>query len=448
MSAATSTPRWGPALRAVGGGEDLPLRATGAALLAAGALMALDQLGALALDAGAAWALVCALAGIALLFSVRGSSGELFAGAIKRLAGERRSTRALLRTAVVVLAPLAGAGPAAYAAVALLQSLSGAPPMPRLEWRRSVGTGLLSLAGVLAAHRAGLVVGPEYVLWPVLLACSGLPLFWSSAGLRRPQADGHVFEEAELAGYAGLLLTGSAAVYVLDRGGLFEQAARTVVGTALAALVLALVAGPRWWRTSRLLAAERTRRARAEERTELARHLHDSVLQTLTVIQRRANDPAEVAGLARRQERELRSWLVSGEAVPAPGASIATALAAAVADVEDAHRVTVEAVTVGDRPLDERGCELVAAAREALVNAARHGGGAGISLFTEIGEGGVTVYVRDRGPGFDPAQVPADRRGLRQSILARMERHGGRATVRSEPGAGCEVELVLEEGRP
>jgi len=427
-------------------GEAPWMCAVGGALLAAGAAMALAGFEVLTFDAGWAWPVCCALAGIALLASVEEEAGELFTGVIARAARDRRR-RVLLRAGVVALTPLAGLGAGAYAAVALGQALTGTPVPPTLEWRRSIGTGLLCLAGALAADRAGLVAGPGYVLWPLLLVSAGLPLYWSSGGLRRPSSDRRTLDDAELTGYAGLLLTATAAIYVLDRGGLFEQAGQTVIGTAAAALVLGLVVGPRWWRTSRLLAAERTRRARAEERTELARHLHDSVLQTLTVIQRRASEPAEVAALARRQERELRKWLISGEPTLAPGASLATALESVVADVEDAHQTAIEAVTVGDRPLDRRGRELVAAAREALVNAARHGEGAQITLFTEIEGSRVAVYVRDRGPGFDLAEVPEDRRGVRESILARMERHGGHATVRSEPGAGCEVELVLE-GRP
>ena len=425
--------------------DALETRLAGTALLAAGAAMGLAGFGVLSFDLDWAWSICCALAGATLLASTRRTDGELYTGVIARAVGDDAGRRALMRGAVVALAPLAGLGPALYAAAALWYSLRAAPEAPRLESRRSIGSGLLCLAAALAAHRAGLTLGPEYVFWPLLLAGAGLPLFWSSVALRARSAERRAFDDADLTGYAGLILTVAAAVYVLDRGGLFEQAARTVVGTAAAAVVLALVVGPRWWRTSRLLAAERTRRARAEERTELARHLHDSVLQTLAVIQRRAGEPAEVSALARRQERELRRWLISGEPTVPPGASLATALASVVADVEDAHQVTIDAVAVGDRPLDERGRELVAATREALVNAARHGGGAEITVFTEIEPGRTAVYVRDRGPGFDPADVPPDRRGVKESILGRMQRQGGHASVHSQPGAGCEVELVLED---
>ncbi|MDQ4048838.1 MAG: hypothetical protein M3131_05570, partial [Actinomycetota bacterium] len=191
------------------------VRAAGGGLVAAAAAMALDQFGLLRFDLGSAWPVCCALAGIALLLSARDAEGEVFTGVIARLAGVRPGRRALLRAAVVALAPLAGLGAAVYAALALRQAL-GTATTPKLDWRRSVGSGLLCLAAVLAAYRASLVAGPEDVLWPVLLASSGLPLYWSSAGLRRPQSDGRLFADAELTGHAGLLLTATAAVYVLD----------------------------------------------------------------------------------------------------------------------------------------------------------------------------------------------------------------------------------------
>jgi len=159
-------------------------------------------------------------------------------------------------------------------------------------------------------------------------------------------------------------------------------------------------------------------------------------------MQKRADDPREVAALARRQERELRAWLNGRRP---DEASLAAALEAAASEVEGDHGVPVEVVTVGDGPLDERGAALVAAAREALVNAAKFAGPEPISLYAEVEGERVEVFVRDRGPGFDPGAVPADRRGLRESIVGRMERHGGRATLHTVPGQGTEVELVMEK---
>jgi signal transduction histidine kinase len=215
----------------------------------------------------------------------------------------------------------------------------------------------------------------------------------------------------------------------------------------LLAVVVVVVAGtlifaPWWVRLVRGLTDERSERIRSQERAEVAAHLHDSVLQTLALMQRRADDPREVAALARRQERELRAWLNNRRA---PGdESVAASLEAVAAEVEEAHGVEVEVVAVGDAPLDERARALVAAAREALVNAAKFAGDGPVALYAEVAPERIEVFVRDRGPGFDPEAVPGDRRGVRESIVGRMERHGGRAVVHTAPGAGTEVELVMK----
>lgn len=193
------------------------------------------------------------------------------------------------------------------------------------------------------------------------------------------------------------------------------------------------------------LAAEEAERARSQERADTGAALHDSVLQTLALIQRRSSDPVAVAGLARRQERDLRNWL-SGRAERLGGqaaTTLAAAVAAAASDIERDYPITIEAVTVGDAPLDETLEALVAAAREAMVNAAKHAGVPTASVYAEIAEGRATAFVRDRGRGFDAAAVPEDRRGIRESIHARMKRHGGTTLVRSDPISGTEVELVM-----
>lgn len=179
----------------------------------------------------------------------------------------------------------------------------------------------------------------------------------------------------------------------------------------------------------------------------MAAHLHDSVLQTLALIQRHAEDPAQVVGLARAQERELRHWLL-GRADPGdePG-SLRAGLERAAHDVEARHSVRVETVVVGDCPLDVRIGSLVAAAREALTNAAKFAQVAQVDLYAEAGDERVEVFVRDRGVGFDPATVPDDRQGIRSSIRQRMDRHGGQAFVRSAPGQGTEVELAMQRTR-
>jgi signal transduction histidine kinase len=194
----------------------------------------------------------------------------------------------------------------------------------------------------------------------------------------------------------------------------------------------------------RRLAAERVARARSQERAEVAAHLHDSVLQTLALVQKRADEPEEVAKLARRQERELRSWL-AGEGPARPGERLADALKTVAVEVEEQHGAQVEVVVVGDAPLDERRGALVAATREALTNAAKFASDGGpVRLYAEIEPNLVKVFVDDRGPGFDAQTVPEDRQGIRESIIGRMERHGGRAEIRTGSGNGTEVELTLE----
>ena len=218
---------------------------------------------------------------------------------------------------------------------------------------------------------------------------------------------------------------------------------RGMVAAAAVCAGLALVAGPWWWRLSHDLAEERRERIRILEREEVAAHIHDSVLQTLALIQRNCGEPKTVATLARQQERELRAWLYGSPAPPSPDESLAAALQRVSDEVEDRHGVNVETVQVGDCPLDDRLGALVQSSREALSNAARHSGAAAVSAFLEVEPDKVTVFVRDRGCGFDPEQVPPDRRGIAESIIGRMERHGGKAAIRSQPGEGTEVELVM-----
>jgi signal transduction histidine kinase len=212
---------------------------------------------------------------------------------------------------------------------------------------------------------------------------------------------------------------------------------------------LVLLLGPWWLRIARDLMVERQARARAEERADIAAHMHDSVLQTLALIQRRAEDPQAVVQLARAQERDLRSWLFEGRA---PGDADASSFAEGVRqiqrDVEALHGVPVEVVTVGDCPLDEHVAALLAAGREATVNAAKWSGAAVISVFAEVEADNVNVAVRDRGKGFDPAAVPGDRKGVAESIRGRMSRHGGEATVQSAPGEGTKVTLTMPRTAP
>jgi signal transduction histidine kinase len=231
----------------------------------------------------------------------------------------------------------------------------------------------------------------------------------------------------------GVVLLMAGAVIFLGRDG----ASGAFVAPGAIAGALVLVVGPWLWQ----LVGEQRERIRLQERAEVAARVHDSVLQTLALVQRHSADPARVAALARRQERELRRWLY-GTGV-AEAASVADALADAAADVEELHGVNVELASAGDVPLDDATGQLVLAAREAMTNAAKFAGVPEIAVYLEADAAQVAVFVRDRGVGFDRSAVDPARRGLAESIEGRLDRIGGRATVVSTPGEGTEVELVL-----
>ena len=240
----------------------------------------------------------------------------------------------------------------------------------------------------------------------------------------------------------GVALVIAAAFAFLQATGALSAARDVILSVLAVVVVLGVIFAPWIVRLVRSLTTERAERIRSQERAEMAAHLHDSVLQTLAMVQRRAGEPNEVAAIARRQERELRAWL-AGRPAPGQVARLAPALEAAAAEVEERHGVPVEVVAVGDRDLDAAAEAVLAAAREAMTNAAKFGGGSTVDVYAECANDRLQVFVRDRGPGFDPDAIPADRRGVRESIVGRMERHGGRATITSAPGAGTEVELLL-----
>ena len=234
----------------------------------------------------------------------------------------------------------------------------------------------------------------------------------------------------------GIALAMGGAVLMLSHLG----SSRPFVGPGALAGALALVLGPYLWQ----LAAERTERIRLAERAAMAARIHDSVLQTLALVQRDADDAPRVRALARRQERELRRWLYGRGYDGAT--TVADALADAVAEVEEAHLTQIELATSGDAPLDRPLGELVLAAREAMVNAAKHAQSDEISVYAEVEDAVVAIYVRDRGVGFDQAAVAADRRGIAESIVGRLRAAGGSATITSSPGNGTEVELTMPRG--
>ena len=236
----------------------------------------------------------------------------------------------------------------------------------------------------------------------------------------------------------GLLMGG--VVIFIARTDLFSAAPTVVLAIATTMAGLGLIFGPWGWRLLTQLSDERRERIRSQERAEMAAHLHDSVLQTLALIQR-TDQPREMVALARSQERELRAWL--NGTLPKQDLSISGAIEKMAAEVELQLSVPIEVVTVGDTPLDDRLQAVVEAAREAAVNAAKHSGSKQISIYLEVEPHQVTVFVRDEGSGFDPVAVAADRRGIAESIQGRMERSGGATAIVSEAGAGTEVQLTM-----
>ncbi len=238
----------------------------------------------------------------------------------------------------------------------------------------------------------------------------------------------------------------------LSRTGSFSGAALGVlIGTVLFVGGFLVLFAPWWVRTLRDLSTERRERVRAQERADMAAHVHDSVLQTLSLIQKAADDPREVVRLARREERELRHWLFDPERLGRHGQrpeTLADAVAAIEREVEDSYGVGVELIVVGDCPMDDGVAALVGACREATVNAAKWSGCAQVAVFVEVERSAVSAYVRDLGSGFEPALVPDDRQGIACSMVERMERVGGNVAVHSSPGAGTEVELVLPRSTP
>jgi signal transduction histidine kinase len=380
----------------------------------------------------------------------------------------------LVRLAFVVATAAGGFGLGAYLLGWILippgDSARGRSRLPtgRAAVEVALGTGLLLLAVLLTFRGLGIWFS-DAVVWPLVLIASGGALLWrQSLGSAEPapvevrtrtptapDADANAKLAAEgRRAAAAISRTGLGVALVIAAGFVFLQAtgalgaARDVLLAVIAAVVvLGVIFAPWILRLVRSLTQERSQRIRSQERAEMAAHLHDSVLQTLAMVQRSAGDPTEVAAIARRQERELRGWLAgrpSRGSDPLEG-SLAVALEAAAADVEERHGVPVEVVVVGDRELDANHEAIVAAAREAMTNAAKFGAGSTVDVYAESTPGRTQVFIRDRGPGFDPASVPRDRRGVRDSIVGRMERHGGRARVASAPGGGTEVELLLEE---
>jgi signal transduction histidine kinase len=312
---------------------------------------------------------------------------------------------------------------------------------------------LLGAGLILLVQRTPLGVSPA-VFVPVLLGGLGVALIWRTADEQERQSmaaisprtpwlaallgKGGVMAAFRIVAGIAVIVTGVVA-FLVGQGEL-QATLDSLLGVVAVIGGLALILGPWLWRLWRDLESERKERIVSQERADVAAHLHDSVLQTLALIQKHAHEPRQVVRLARSQERDLRGWLYEDQADDAT--SFAAALKKAAAEVEDAHGVPVEVVTVGDVEFDNRTRAVLNAAREAAVNAAKHSGADKVDIFAEVEDSEVELFVRDRGCGFDPDSVPDDRLGVRRSIVDRMERHGGTAEVRSTVGEGTEVRLT------
>jgi signal transduction histidine kinase len=381
----------------------------------------------------------------------RRRDGRLIAGVASGLSEHLGIDVLFLRIAFVASIVLSGLGVVMYAAfwVVVPQSKDDPTPRDRTEARAQlVGFAAFGAAMLLVAQLLGFGAG---LIWPAAAMITGAAVLWRQADDSSRNRWRTVAERQRLA------LTGNRrrtalrylAGIVLVLGGMgaflatqdaFPVARRAFLPAVVATLGIVVVLGPwllRYWREA---TEERTARIREHERVELAGRIHDSMLQTLTLIQRHADNPDEVRRLVRHSDRELRGWLYRPEQ---PAASLRAMVTTACGEVEDEYDVTIDLVVVGDLPVTPDVEAIVQAMREAAVNAGKHSGVRTFSVYVEVGAGELSVFVRDRGKGFRVAAIPEDRYGVRESLIARMERHGGQASIRSTKRTGTEVHLSL-----
>ncbi len=347
---------------------------------------------------------------------------------------------AYVRAAFVSLSLAGGAGIILYLVGSAIAVQSEEEPAPPPEGRQIAAMALVFLGMMIFFRGLGLWFG-DSVVWSGTLLAFGGAAMWDRTSLFDAPERGLAPSRMRIAAGALLLLAGFASFSSsIDA---IESMGPAVTAAALTAAGFTIIFGP--WVTSlaRELAEERRNRIRADERTDMAAHLHDSVLQTLALIQR-SDDPKRMVTLARAQERDLRGWLYGSEDALATG--LRQALEETAGSVEDKHDVPVEVVVVGDVPLNQNTNALVAAAGEAMTNAAKHSGATKVSLFAEVRDDEVEVFITDQGSGFDPGNIDTDRHGITDSIRGRMNRHSGEAEIISEPGEGTEVRLTLPRG--
>lgn len=373
----------------------------------------------------------------------RRRSNRVIAGVAGGLADDLGVRDGYVRAAFVTLLTIWGLGGVLYLLlwIVTFERVEDRPG-EQVATSRALGLGI-AFVGLLFFLAA---IGMWPIPWLVLTTAA---LSFGTAAITDPSNPGPlaalVDQEVERVSkvrllLGGLLLVGGIVMFATVVGQVFQFGV-VFLAVFLTGLGIFIAFGPWVRRLLTDLSAERSERIRQEERAEVAAHLHDSVLQTLALIQR-SDDPQRMAMLARHQETELRDWLYG--TAPLDGADlVSTALKQAAARVEEDFQIPVDVVTVGDHPVDERSRALVAAATEAMVNAAKHSGADRMSLFFEVEGDTLEVYVTDQGTGFDPATVPGDRKGIAESIRSRIEKVGGAVAIDSEPGEGTEVVLRL-----
>lgn len=319
---------------------------------------------------------------------------------------------------------------------------AAAPPVPKARSLRARRFGfVLAVLGV-GTLVAPLALAPVGDLWPVAVIGVGALLVWRQIG---PRMSGRRDGRWGLAQVIGGFVLAAVGVGLVATA--LNNNARAGTYVVIGGVLLVVFAtAPWWWRMVQTLDQERQARIRSDERAEVAAHLHDSVLQTLALIQKNDGDANAMVALARRQERELRNWLDPDRA-SRRGGSLRGRLDDVASEVEELYAVPVEIVAVGDCLVDDDIEALLGAAREAVVNAAKHSGAGRVDVYAEVGDDRVELFVRDTGIGFDPSAVAADRRGLTDSIHQRVARVGGSVEVHSEPGEGTEIEIQLSGRR-
>jgi signal transduction histidine kinase/phage shock protein PspC (stress-responsive transcriptional regulator) len=376
------------------------------------------------------------------------SPDRILVGVAGGYAAQWRVEPTVVRAAIGLLTLAGGIGAVLYG----IGILTTSPPDPNatiapvpVDRRRELAIGAITLAVLVIARDAGLWPG-DGVMIPAALVAIAVAVMWTPGRPERASGVAKLALQPAIRVATGLVLAIAGIAAMADRTGGLADVGRSASAVAIAVTGAAVIAAPAIGRLVGRLDQERRFRVREEERAALAAHLHDSVLQSLVLIQR-SDDPRQMTSLARRQERELRSWLYGGRTGEEP-TTLQGAVEAMTAAIEVDHAVRVDAVTVGDQPLDEAATAMLGVLREATTNAARHAEVEHIDVYVEVDDRSLVGYVRDTGVGFDPDAVAADRRGITESIVGRAERAGGKATVTSAPGGGTEVEIRLPRVKP